>query len=268
MQKALKFFDVTLRDGLQTSKKIYNISEKKTMLNKIMQTYNPPYVEVGSLVSEKVLPQMKGSIELYNYACNKYIDNKFFLLVPNIKYLKQGVEKGVNNFSFITSISDDFQLKNVNMDLYRTKGELNNMMKYLKKNVTNGTNKLYVSCINECPISGKINNNKVIEELLYYKYHYKFDNICLSDTCGTLNYVDLRTIVESIINLGMQPNKLSIHLHVGNNEQKKIQDMTDFLLTCGISMFDVSILDDAGGCSVTIDEGKTKRNLTYQDLIK
>ena len=63
------------------------------MLNKIMQTYNPPYVEVGSLVSEKVLPQMKGSIELYNYACNKYIDNKFFLLVPNIKYLKKKKKK-------------------------------------------------------------------------------------------------------------------------------------------------------------------------------
>ena len=268
MNKAAKVFDVTLRDGLQTSKKILNLSEKKAMLNNIMNTYNPTYIEVGSLVSPKVLPQMKHSLELYKYASSQYIYNHFFLLVPNINYLKKGFEKGVDNYSFITSVSKDFQMKNIKKDLQDTKQELNDMMNYLDKNHHTGMRKLYISCINECPIFGKIDNHSVIEEILYYKDNFHFDNICLSDTCGTLSYKDMKEIIEYLLEFNMKPEKLSIHLHLHNDDRAKIQSMLNFLIINNIRLFDVSMLEDAGGCSVTINEGKTKRNLTYQDLIE
>jgi hypothetical protein len=64
----------------------------------------------------------------------------------------------------------------------------------------------------------------------------------------------------------MDPNKMSVHLHVDNSDIEKIDKMINFLLCCGITMFDVSSLADSGGCSVTIGEGKTRRNLIYKDL--
>jgi len=266
MKKAFKFFDVTLRDGIQTSKKIYTLNEKKQLLHSIMNNYKPLHVEVGSLVSKKVLPQMNNSMELYNYAVEKYPKSNFYMLIPNIKYLKEGVNNGVNNFSFITSVSNEFQKKNTNMELYKAKNELNHMIRYVDKNCNKSIKKLYVSCINECPIAGKIENIRIVEELLYYKHNYSFDNICLSDTCGTLSYEDMVKIIEMTIRYGMSPNQLSIHLHLGNKDKEKLIKMIKFLSYIRINMFDVSTLENSGGCSVTIDEGKTRRNLTYDDL--
>ena len=64
--KKLRLFDVTLRDGLQSIKKIYTIQEKKDMLHNIIRKYpNTKDIEIGSMVSSKILPQMNDSFELY-----------------------------------------------------------------------------------------------------------------------------------------------------------------------------------------------------------
>ena len=261
-----KMFDVTLRDGLQTSTRTHSYSEKKTMLDSIMRTHNPPHVEVGSIVSPRLMPQMAWSMELYNYATTNYPETDFYLLIPNIKYLKLGSERDDKNFSFITSISDAFQIKNTRMDTHHTKAELNNMMRYLEKHKSSGLKKLYISCINECPIIGKLSNRTIIEEVLFYKHNYTFDNICLSDTCGTLSFNDLKYIIDNLITYGVDPRNLSIHLHLDKSDTDKLNQMIHYLMNNNIVMFDVSALEDSGGCSVTIEKGKTHRNLTYDDL--
>ena len=58
--------------------------------------------------------------------------------------------------SFITSVSNDFQIKNIQKTLIQTKDEINNICNYIiDKNIHK---KLYISCINHCPISGIIDN--------------------------------------------------------------------------------------------------------------
>ena len=61
--KNISFFDVTLRDGLQSIKKEYSLLEKKNILYNIINLHNPNSIEIGSLVSNKVLPQMNYSKE-------------------------------------------------------------------------------------------------------------------------------------------------------------------------------------------------------------
>ena len=68
----IKQFDVSMSDGLQSIPKKYTLSEKKTILNNIMNTYKPHSLEIGSIISPKVVPQMKHSFELYNYANSIY----------------------------------------------------------------------------------------------------------------------------------------------------------------------------------------------------
>ena len=72
----IKFFDVSMRDGLQSLKPIYTLKHKKIMLDRIIDTYKPDSLEIGSLVSQKVLPQMKDSYALYKHATNHYIKKK------------------------------------------------------------------------------------------------------------------------------------------------------------------------------------------------
>ena len=42
IKTCVKLFDVTLRDGLQTNKRIFSFKEKKNILDSIMKKYNPP----------------------------------------------------------------------------------------------------------------------------------------------------------------------------------------------------------------------------------
>lgn len=265
-KKCIKLFDVTLRDGLQTNRRILSFGEKKNILDSIMKKYNPPDIETGSIVSDKILPQMKHSIELYHYGRKKYPNSNFYLLVPNYKYLEKGIYMGIHNYSFITSVSESFQLKNTKMTLNETKEQLMKMINILKKSNSNGLKKLYISCINECPIDGHINNNHIVNEILHYSNSYNFDNICISDTCGTLSFKNLTNIIEKCIVNGLDPEILTIHLHIDENDKTKLKLFVDYLEKNGITTYDVSTLEDSGGCSVTIKEGKTRRNLTYHDL--
>ena len=252
------FFDVSLRDGLQTVKEIMPLNEKINMLNNILNKYNPNSIEIGSIVSPKILPQMENSLELLKYAKTLNKENNYFMLVPNMKYLKIAIDSGVDNFSLITSVSESFQKKNTNKNLTDTKKEIDNMIKEIKLNNIDSKIKLYISCINECPIDGKQKNKEVIKEIESY-FDYEVDEICLSDTCGTLMSNDCRDIIDNLDVIDY--SKLSLHLHYSD-----INNLTDIFRYCyskGIVKYDVSILKDSGGCSVTMEDTKINGNLHY-----
>ena len=117
LNKSLNLFDVSLRDGLQTWKRIPSLNEKKSLLHKISKLPNVNKIEVGSVVSHKILPQFNDSIELYHYTRKTYNHLTPYLLVPNLKMQEKALFSKIENMSFITSISDQFQKKNTNMGL-------------------------------------------------------------------------------------------------------------------------------------------------------
>lgn len=263
MLSKLRFFDVSLRDGLQSLKTCYTLNEKKRMLGDIIKIYNPRDIEIGSLVSSKILPQMSGSAELYNYATRTYPHRNYYMLIPNYKYFVMAkYHYGVKNFSFITSVSESFQMKNTNKTINDTNIEL---MKIVDELDDDNKTKLYVSCITECPIS----KNQDIERIIHQvnnNLHHKVDNICLSDTCGTLKYDDFKIIYENVdCNLR---EKISLHLH--NPQNPDIPDIIHYALKNKINTIDVCF-KEMGGCSVTINEENLRSNLTYkyfEDMMK
>ena len=134
----IKQFDVSMSDGLQSIPKKYTLSEKKTILHNIINTYKPNSLEIGSIISPKVVPQMKHSFELYNYANSIYnkdikdikdnvvINNnnkcKFYLSVPPTKqYLNTAKALNIKNISLLTSISDEYQQKYIKQSIQKTK---------------------------------------------------------------------------------------------------------------------------------------------------
>uniref|UniRef100_A0A6C0EH44 Pyruvate carboxyltransferase domain-containing protein n=1 Tax=viral metagenome TaxID=1070528 RepID=A0A6C0EH44_9ZZZZ len=252
----VRFFDVSLRDGLQSLKSCYTMNEKKQMLNHIMKVYNPRDIEVGSLVSQKILPQMSGSLELYNYATTNYPNHNFYLLVPNYNNFSMAKHiYGVKNFSFITSVSESFQMKNTNKTINDTNLEL---MKIIEELDDTNKSKLYVSCITECPIT----KNQDIDKIIHHvnnNLHHKIDNICLSDTCGTLVFDDFKLIYENLDSKLRE--KISLHLH--NPENPDIPSILQYAMKNKIDTIDVCF-KEFGGCSVTIDQGKFFSNLTYE----
>lgn len=265
IRSKFKLFDVSLRDGLQTWKDIVPLSKKCNMLTNIMKNHNPDYMEIGSIVSPKVLPQFEDSIPLYRWANTMYTGKEFYILTPNCKAVKTAIENDISNLSFITSVSDEFQKKNIRKSLEDTKIELDKMFNEVDKSINVVKNiKVYVSCIDECPISGKIDKDYIVDEIQYYYENYnRIDKICLSDTCGTLEFSSFKKIMMNLDKV-VPLYKVSLHLHFSDFDN--ISKIIEYAYLIGITDIDVSALENSGGCSVTIEKGKTNANLSYSVL--
>lgn len=273
-------FDVSLRDGIQSLTKdqqlIYTLPKKEEILTSIMNNYIPRNIEIGSIVSNKILPIMNDTPDLFSYA--NYITKRYsikpnmYILVPNMKNLEKAVSiKNLCNFSFITSVSNEFQMKNTNKTLDQNKKEIRDMIKLLDNTFFSTDNpsifhnnyriKLYISCINECPLTGKMDYNKIVEQILDYKY-MNIDSICLSDTCGTLDVESFYRIMNTCDLHGIPSSKFSLHLHVNPNRIDSVKKIMFNALDRGITSFDVSELS-SGGCSVTMNKDNISPNLSY-----
>jgi hydroxymethylglutaryl-CoA lyase len=266
-KNSLKLFDVTLRDGLQSLKKVYSLAEKSEILRNIIVNRHPSAIEVGSIVSPKILPQMSESIELFheaqfiNIIIARPID--LYMLTPNLKSVNIASDHNITNFSFITSVSNAFQKKNTNKNLTEIKNEIELMMKRVTL-IQDSKVKLYISCITDCPISGRIDNHKIINEILHYYYTYdEISEICLSDTCGTMEFNNFKTIIDELLKRNVDFNKISLHLHNQENKQN-VKDIIIYGMKSGIYRFDVSDMPEIGGCSVTMEN--PSGNLSYDDV--
>lgn len=265
--KPIKLFDVTLRDGLQSISKIYTLKEKEELFDNILTRRCPSSIEIGSIVNPKVLPQMENSLELFKYAnsvkCCFSKPFDIYMLTPNSKSLDSAINHNVENFSFITSVSSAFQQKNINKSLEETKKEIENMMKLVGQ-VNDYKVKLYISCITECPVSGPLSLQKIIEEISYYYYTYEHLNeICLSDTCGTLQFEHFKFILDKLNDRNLDMDKFSLHLH-NQSDKLNVKNMILYAMKNEINKFDVSYMPDIGGCSITMKD--THGNLGYEQI--
>jgi isopropylmalate/homocitrate/citramalate synthase len=269
----IKLFDVTLRDGLQTQDKIYDVKQKYQLYKNIIKKYNPHSIEIGSIVNKKVLPQLANTIELFKYIENQDYNKEkpeLYVLTPNSNSLKKAIDNNIMNFSFIASVSDAFQIKNTTKSLFETRNLLKNMFTIVEKSEKKSHNvKLYLSCIDECPISGKIYLEDIVEEIMHYYVNHNnhIDELCLSDTCGSLKYDRFKIIIDTLLEYyKINPEKLSLHLHVSKNNTSNVASIIQYALSKDIYKFDVCYFENMGGCSVTMDKNKINGNLTYDQL--
>jgi hypothetical protein len=251
---------------------IHTPHKKLQLYNKIIANYNPKSIEIGSIVSNKLMPIFNDSLDLHKHIEKNHndLDKKktydLFLLVPNKRQLQKILyEPSINHFSFLTSISNSFHLKNTKMTLLEGDLDIENMIASLDLNTDRYIDahiKLYVSCINYCPLEGIIDNNTIVDRLLILN-KLKVDILCLSDTCGMLNCNDFVYIVDMCNKLGLPYSKLSLHLHVKNGREEEIEKIIHKALDRKIIHFDVSLLD-TGGCSITLSQEQLVPNLSYE----
>jgi hydroxymethylglutaryl-CoA lyase len=249
------------------------------MLNRIITTYNPESLEIGSLVSPKILPQMKDSYELYTYANkyyvhknNKYIPKFYLLVPPTEKYLEIAKNLNIKNISIMSSVSNKFQEKNVRMSLYETKNNIFkavNTVKTLENKNQFDNVKVYLSCITQCPISGKIDNELIVSEIYDYLQIDGINEVCIADTCGKMLYSDFIHIIDYLsIDMKYNLDKVSLHLHCNDNlNYYTINNIIKYAIKNKIYKFDVSCVD-AGGCSVTLNNDELHNNLSYERFYK
>ena len=264
----LRLFDVTLRDGLQSIPKIYSLAEKMELGLDIVANRNPKAIEIGSVVSHKIVPQMRNTLDFFqSFSASYGISNNLdiFVLTPNLKNTQLAINNDVNNYSFITSVSNMFQKANTNLTICDTKIEIQNMIDLVKRTNEDNKIKLYISCFTECPIIGKADNYAIIPEIMYY-YHTHGEqicNLCLSDTCGTLRFNDFKFIIDRLIEKGVNLENFGLHLHQQVNNDN-VKNIITYGMKNGISQYDVSYIPEVGGCSVTMKN--PSGNIGYETI--
>ena len=258
----IHLFDTSLRDGIQNANVVhFSTDHKKKIFDDLCTTKWPQRFEVGSLCSPKVLPIMNDTLDIYEYAIQTWAKSDIYVLIPSLSKFYLAMDKEITSMSFLTSVSNMFHLKNTVQTTRDTKRDFKEIFDVLQKLPDYSTyrKKLYISCISECPLSGKIDNKVIIEELRYYSENYDFDELCISDTCGTLAFADFREIVEKA---HISPEKLSVHLHMSPRQMSNIEQILHYCFRSGIHKFDVSVLA-SGGCSVTMPSESLLPNLSY-----
>lgn len=262
----IKLFDVTLRDGIQNANpKNFSLEKKISLFNEIKNNYNPTYFEIGAFVSRSKLPIFNDTQILYESLKDK--SNSLFIFVPTRNLWQKTCFDHNAHLSFVTSTSNKFQIHNIGKSISQSTDEINIISRLSKNNNPNLLTKLYITCIDECPFSGAVDINRIINLILYYSSPlFDYNIIMLSDTCGSLTFEIFKQIIDGISkNSLISFDKLGLHLHVHN--ENEVQKIIHYAIKCKIVIFDVSLME-FGGCTTGLHEKDRHANLSYDQFFK
>lgn len=278
----VRIFEMFLRDGLQSYKRKFNISQKQSFLHHLNKV-RYDCIEFGSTTSPKLIPQLEGSYELWHsIQSNKSesLSTKYTMLVPSKNHLEKVISEGINSVGLVTSISDTFSQKNMKMTSDESFAKAMEIIKIiLDSNRSRYHIRVYISCSFGCPWEGFTSEHKM--KLKYFmnslvklanKYELlpeQFD-IVIADTTGMCDSFRMKEIVSII-----DSNKyIALHLHFlgrlnkQNRLEQKFDTVVDIALDSGVEKFDTSLLG-IGGCPYAKkNDGDIIGNLSTLPFVK
>lgn len=263
--ESIKLFDVTLRDGLQTANPLeWSTNKKKILFNSIVKHYKPSAIEIGSIVSPKILEIMQDTVPLHNYAANIPSSPPLYTVLASTKRINTALDANIQHFSFLSSASNTFQTRNMKQTINES---VNDILKTVDTYTTERNKiKIYISCIHTCPYEGKIPVIRIAELISIYQTAIPRAEICLSDTCGLIQLTDFKRLISILKYYNINIDNISLHLHHDPHSPDDIKQKLQIIRYATINKilkFDVSALHNMGGCSVTMSGQQLKPNITY-----
>ncbi len=234
----VRLVEVGPRDGLQNEKQPISVADK-VRLTDDLSAAGLSYIEVGSFVSPKWVPQMAGSAEVFAGIQHKP-GVVYGALTPNLKGFEAAVEAGVKEVAVFAAASEAFSQKNINCSIAESLERFVPVMEAAKSHGI--TVRGYVSCVLGCPYEGDVAPAQVAavaRELLAMGCY----EVSLGDTIGTGTAGKTRTLFE-VVGRDIPRDKLAGHFH--DTYGQALANIYASLLE-GIAVFDSSVAG-LGGC--------------------
>ena len=153
----VRIVEVGPRDGLQNESISLGVETKTELVNRLTAS-GLSYIEVGSFVSPKWVPQMAGSEEIFTQL-PKGDNNTYAALTPNMRGLDRAIECGVKEVAVFAAASEEFSQRNINCSIAES---LERFIPVLEKSLDLGISvRGYVSCVMGCPYEGPTDPQKV-----------------------------------------------------------------------------------------------------------
>ena len=244
--------EVGPRDGLQNIETVLSVEQKHSLI-KSLEKSGIESIEIGSFVSEKAVPAMKGTIELVQGLGDL---STYSVLVPNMFGYQLAKENKIRELCLVLCVTESMNLKNINRNIKDSIAEFNEIIKESKKEGIR--TKCYISVAFHCPYEGKVDPGHVsalIDEII----DNGIDEIVIADTIGAANPLEVRKLLRR--QLAKNDNtKYSVHFH-----DTKALALSNIYASLeeGISKFDSSI-GGLGGCPFAPG---ASGNLATEDLV-
>ncbi len=234
----VKIVEVGPRDGLQNEKQLISAEDKIALIDKLTDA-GMPYIESGSFVSPKWVPQMATSTEVFN-GINKNVDVTYAALTPNMKGYEAAIAANADEVAIFAAASEGFSQKNINCSIDESIERFAPILAAAKR--ANIKVRGYVSCVVGCPYEGDIEPEQVakVAEKLYQMGCYE---ISLGDTIGVGTAASVQKMLQAVM-ARVPKEKLAVHFHDTYG-----QALTNIYtaLQNGISVID-SAIAGLGGC--------------------
>lgn len=234
----VRLVEVGPRDGLQNEKQPISVADKVRLVDDLSAA-GLGYIEVGSFVSPKWVPQMAGSAQVF-----AGIDQRpgvtYAALTPNLKGLEAAIDAGVKEVAVFAAASESFSQRNINCSIAESLSRFQPVMDMAQQHGIRVRG--YVSCVLGCPYDGAISAHQVAavaRELQAMGCH----EISLGDTIGVGTAGGVRQLIE-VVGREVPRERLAGHFH--DTYGQALANIYASLLE-GISVFDSSVAG-LGGC--------------------
>ncbi|AZF06112.1 hydroxymethylglutaryl-CoA lyase [Pseudomonas sp. R5-89-07] len=234
----VRLVEVGPRDGLQNEAQPISVADKVRLVD-ALSAAGLSYIEVGSFVSPKWVPQMAGSAEVFAQIQRKP-GVTYGALAPNLRGFEDALAAGVKEVAVFAAASEAFSQRNINCSISESLDRFAPLMAAAQQHGVSVRG--YVSCVLGCPYEGDIAAAQVaaVARELYAMGCYE---VSLGDTIGTGTAGATRRLFE-VVGAQVPRDKLAGHFH--DTYGQAIANIYASLLE-GIQVFDSSIAG-LGGC--------------------
>lgn len=249
----VKIVEVGPRDGLQNEKVAVDVATKVALIKQLVNA-GLSYIEAGSFVSPKWVPQMAGSDQVFLKLPADA--TTYAALTPNMQGLQRALECEVKEVAVFAAASEKFSQKNINCTIDES---LERFAPVVSAAHESGVAvRGYISCVLGCPYEGSVTPDQVAEltDKLLTMGCYE---VSLGDTIGVGTPGATQRLLERLLQQ-FPADKLAVHMHDTYG-----QALSNILIALqhGIAVIDSSVAG-LGGCPYA---SGASGNVATEDLV-
>lgn len=238
MPQQVRLVEVGPRDGLQNEKQPISVADKVRLVDDLSAA-GLSYIEVGSFVSPKWVPQMADAAEVLSGIARRP-GVTYAALVPNMKGYEGARAGAVPEIEVFAAASEAFSQKNINCTIAESLERFRPVVEAAKSDGVRV--RAAVSVVTDCPYSGPVEPAavaRVTEDLLNMGCY----QVGLGDTIGRGTPDTIGGMLDEVLKVA-DADKLAGHYHdTGGMAIANI----DVSLERGLRTFDAAV-SGLGGC--------------------
>ncbi|KAI1139984.1 hydroxymethylglutaryl-CoA lyase [Hypoxylon sp. FL0543] len=262
----VRIVEVGPRDGLQNEKKSIPLATKIELVERLAKT-GVSFIEAGSFVSPKWVPQMDNSSEILEHILTSKIPSPvpitYSFLAPNAKgvenatsilqkhagaYLTQAEafsgasDRPAVELAVFAAATESFSKKNLNCDIATSLERFKDVIQGAKQLGIRA--RAYISVVLGCPFEGYNVDPHKVAEIATSLLEMGADEISLGDTTGMGTAPRTQELLRCMTAAGIRNEDIAMHFH---DTYGQALVNTAISLERGIRTFD-SAVGGLGGC--------------------